>query len=152
MSSTPFAVEIGVDKRLRQLVLASGIFLGVAGAVVILMINLAWQWRLAILALWVADCLWTCRRQVLTEGRCDAIRLDASGRVYARQSGGQLLALELLSGSLITSHFAWLRLEFADGSRRDELWLACREPAVAWHRLQLLWQQSRECIGQSRRA
>ena len=152
MSSTPFAVEIGVDRRLRQLVLGSGILLGLAGAVVILTMNLAWQWRLSIFALWVADCLWTCRRHVLTRGRCDAIRLDATGRVYARQPGGRLLAIELLSGSLVTAHFAWLRFGFADGSRRDELWLACRESAVAWHRLQLLWQQSRECFGQSRRA
>lgn len=152
MSSPVFSIEIQIDRRLRQLVMACGITLFAAGAWLLAGSDLPIVWRALLLASWFADCLWTLRRLRRGAQRLTAVRLDSTGSIIGRGPEGRSERLRLASGSMVMQRFAWLRLEFDDGSQAAEMLLARRAGDASWHGLQLLWQQCRDSFGQSSRA
>ena len=72
--------------------------------------------------------------------RCARIRLHHEGSIQAFAGDGHCVAAVLCAGSVVTTRFAWLRIEFPQG-RRGGLLLrrkACRNED--WRRLQVIWR------------
>ena len=91
---------------------------------------------------WIADTLLELKRQARGHIRIRRLMLDPQGNMVGHDSFGKELKIQILKGSVVLRHWAWLRLGFADGSyyvefirRRD-----CR--LATWRRLQLIWRHA----------
>ncbi len=72
--------------------------------------------------------------------RCARIRLNHDGSVQVWSRNGRCVAATLAAGSVVTSGFAWLRIELT-GDRNCRLLLR-RNAAQSkdWRRLQVIWR------------
>ena len=152
MSSPVFAIRIHADPRLRQLVQLTGLLFCAAGCAAIGCMDLSWSWRTVCIAAWIGDCGRTLYRHQRAARRVAVIRIDAEGGISGRAADGTAVRLRLMTGSVVLSKIAWLRLRLDDGSEFAQLLAARRIQIEAWHGLQLIWQQCRESFGQSCRA
>jgi len=152
VSSRAFEVKLQADPIMRLAVLLAGATAGIAGVLLIVSFGLPWEWRVAATLIWLADCAWQLVRQVLGARQVTGFRLDSGGRLATICATGRERPARLLTGSLVLKNVAWFRVGLADGRSYGELLLAARTDPVSWHRLQLLWNQSREAFGQSVRA
>jgi len=146
MSSSEFEVDLQVDPRCRQLVLASGCVLAAAGAIVIAGINLPAAVRAILLLLWIVDSLRECRNYLAGLQRIRGFRLSASGHIQVLSATGAETA-RLETGTMVMPAVAWIRVILADGTRHGELLTERRAQCRSWHRLQLVWRLRREAFG-----
>lgn len=150
MSSDRFAAELATSKAARGL-LGGGAWAALAaGAVLIAALPVAPAWAAALLLAWSAASLLELRAARKCEARIERFRLYADGRLEGVSHDGTIQALELLSGSMVLSHFAWLRVRFTDGTRYGELLLAACGRADDWRRLRLIWRQRSSAFGRPR--
>lgn len=91
---------------------------------------------------WIADTLRELSRQASGHIRIRRLQLDPQGKMIGHDSFGKEYKLQILKGSVVLHHWAWLRLGFDDGlyyvefiRRRD-----CRAPT--WRRLHLIWRHA----------
>ena len=70
--------------------------------------------------------------------RVGRITLDARGNIAGTAPDGRALSLTLLSGSVVLSRLAVLRVQFADVSDYVELLRGDRAADLEWQRLQLI--------------
>lgn len=152
MSLPVFEVKLQADPGLRRVVLVSGVLAMIAGLVLLMDLDIAFGWRAALCALWVADGLRELKNMANGSRRIAAIRFDADGGMTSVNRDGRTEPVRLLSGSLILPKIAWLRMRLPDGSRHAELLVASRCETEAWHGFQLIWQQCREAFGHTLRA
>jgi hypothetical protein len=75
------------------------------------------------------------------------IVLYQDGSVIVVYRSGLVLSAALSPGTVVTSHFAWLRLKLRNGTTSAEFLRRKTVKAVDWHRLQLIWAQGRPFIG-----
>ena len=140
MPSTAYSAELDPDRRLRQLVLASGTVLAALGLLLLLTMNLpAWLRAVASVAWSLASALEIVRLR-RSYRRYQRFRFDASGSWQVRDTAGDWHAAELLTGSVLLQRLGWLRLRIAGGVTLVEL---CRGDARTnrdWRRLQVLWR------------
>ena len=148
MSYSEFEVDLQVDARCRQLVLASSWMLAAGGALIIASVTLPIGLRISLLLLWIVESLRETRHYLAGMARVHGIRLSASGCVQVLSATGQAETAELDTGTMVERHFAWIRIRLADGSRHGELLVASRANSGSWHRLQLVWQLCRQAFGQ----
>ena len=147
MSSSEFEVDLPVDPRFRQLVLASGCVLAVAGAVIVVSINLPAALRGVLLLLWLIECCREIRNYLAGIRRIHGFRLSASGRVQVLSRSGGTEAAELETGTMVLPAAAWIRVRLADGFRHGELLAKRGTKSRSWHGLQLVWRLCREAFG-----
>ena len=147
MSLPDFEVELTPERSNRRLVFGSGSLAMMTGLILILHLDLSVQWRGIISLVWIADCL----RELtaLARGMCRVrkLRLDSAGGLRSVSAEGRAERLTLRTGSMVFAGFAWLRVEFPDGSRHAELLTRASAQSEAWHGLQLIWQQCRDSFG-----
>ena len=147
MSSTVFEVVLRPDPALRLLVQLTGIVLLMAGIFLVVLLPVAPFWRFVLSAIWVADCLRELRNLRLGRARVRSIVLDSRGLVAGIDCVGDRHELTLQTGCMVLPKLAWLRVKSSAGICHGELFTRRYAGAQTWHRLQLLWHQSREVFG-----
>jgi len=147
MSSTAFEVVLRPDPTLRRLVFGSGIATMTVGIILVTQLHIPSPWRGVIGAIWFADSLRELRNLRLGAARVSAVTLNSAGNIAAIDFDGDSHELTLLTGSMVLPGLAWFRVQFTSGRRYAELFSRKRAGPEIWHRLQLLWQQSREVFG-----
>ena len=147
MSSSEFEVDLQVDPRCRQLVLASGCVLAAGGVVVIAGINLPAAVRGMLILLWIFESLREIRNYLAGLRRIRGFRLSTAGSVQVLARTGGAEVAELDTGTMVLPALAWIRVRLADGTRHGELLTERRVETRAWHRLQLVWRLCREAFG-----
>ena len=141
MSSTPYFTDLEPDAVSRNIVLAAGAGALLCGALAIAMVPAAVPWKTLGLLAWIgvgSRDLW-----LIASGykRCARIRLHHEGSIQAFSSDGRCAAATLCAGSVVTSGFAWLRVELAGGRRCGLLLRRKAAKNKAWRRLQVIWRQ-----------
>ena len=127
--------------------MGSGVVLMLAGN--LLLSNMEWPltWRAVLSAIWILDCGITLRRLATGWAHVSLIMFDSDGGVRTKNSMGETIERTLQSGSFVLARIAWFRLKDGRGGVYSGLFIQCRMDADDWHRLQLLWQQSRQVFG-----
>lgn len=140
MSSPVYSTELRTEPLLRRIVLLTGLLFVITGLIVILMMPLAFGWRIAAGGSWV---LFGLREVIIIRNAYAAyfrLRLDSAGKLELVITNGANKAATLLAGSVVLAGVAWLRIESADGLRCAELLRGnCRENKQ-WRRLQVIWR------------
>ena len=143
MSLAVFKTELLPSPGLRKIVLIGGVVALLAGAVIILYLPVPLVLRCTVCMLWFVDCGRELMALARGAARISALQLDANGDIFAIGPNGRSEYLVLLSGSVVLSRLAWLRLRFADGSTYAELMTGDPLRDRHWQRLQLIWHISR---------
>jgi len=107
--------------------------------------GLDWPWSALLCAVWSMDCVRGLTYVHSSKCRLTGIRVTADGMIELLGQDADCKpagSAQLLAGSVVGSHFAWLKLAAADGTRHALFFRAADDP-FAWHRLALLWQLSR---------
>ena len=118
------------------------------GIGLILFMPLATRWRFLLIVAWVGESCRELRALVRGAARLRSIRLDSEGHVSGRNKEGRNEVLTLLTGSIVLSRVAWLRVRFPDGGRYAELVWGDPARDLEWQRLQLIWRHNRTAFGQ----
>ena len=118
------------------------------GIGLILFMPLATRWRFLLIVAWVGESCRELRALVRGAARVRRIRLDAEGNVSGQKPDGRNEVLTLLTGSIVLSRVAWLRVRFPDGGRYAELVWGDPARDLEWQRLQLIWRHNRTAFGQ----
>ena len=97
----------------------------------------------AILALaWIADSLRDLGRQARCHARVRRLMLDSHGSACSQDCRGKQYKTQILKGSVVVRHWAWLRLGFDDGLHYVE-WFSSRHCSPqTWRRLQMMWRHA----------
>ena len=143
MSLAVFKTELVPSPALRKFVLLSAAVAMLTGTAIIMHLPLSLTLRGVLCSIWILDCSGELKRLRRGSARICRLQLDANGDIFATGPGGRSEYLELLSGSVVLSRLAWLRLRFPDGSVAAELLAGDPRRDPRWHRLQLIWQQNR---------
>lgn len=141
MSSTKFACDLEVSRRLRRVLVAGAVLASLAGGLLVLSLPAPAALRAALVLLYSASCgleLRDLRRGMV---RIDRIRITSAGRIEGSAPDGERVPLELLSGSLVLSRGAWFRLRFPDGTVSGEWLVPACTGSEQWRMLQLIWRQ-----------
>jgi len=147
MSSTVFEVVLRPDPTLRRVVFWSGVVLSSTGIILIALLQVSPFWRVIFSSIWLADCWRELGNLGTGAARMRSLVLDSRGFVAAIDRDGDRDELALLTGSMVLPGLAWIRVRFSSGKCHAELFTQqCAGPET-WHRLQLLWHQSREAFG-----
>ncbi|MDA0679362.1 MAG: hypothetical protein O3A13_07215 [Proteobacteria bacterium] len=147
MSSIKFEVKLRPDPAIQRLVLGTGIAATIGGVMLITELPISLLWRFALVVIWLGDGLRELRNLHVGAGRVRTLILDSAGNVSALDFEGNAHELRLLTGSMVLPALAWFRLKFESGPCHCLLLIRYRTEPDAWHRLQLLWLQSREFFG-----
>jgi hypothetical protein len=147
LSSRGFEVELVPASRLRRALLAISGGAGLSGTLLVLGLPLRPELVLVLVFLWLVRCLFEIRLQARGASRIDRIRIYPTGSIEGLSRTGTVESLSLLSGSVVVSRVAWLRLGFEDGLQYGELLTGnpCRDEQ--WRRLQLIWRQHAAAFG-----
>ncbi len=120
----------------------SGWLLLLAGLAIIGHLHAPVEVTVVIAFAWIVDTLRELRRQACGHTRVRHLKLDPQGKMIGHDSFGKEEKIQILKGSVVLRHWAWLRLGFDDGAyyvefirRRD-----CR--SATWRRLHLLWRHA----------
>lgn len=143
MSLAVFKTELVPSPALRKTVLLSAVAALLVGTVIIMQLPISLTLRGVLCSIWLLDCAGGLSRLRRGRARICHLHLDANGDIFATGPGGHSEYLELLSGSIVLSRLAWLRLRFPDGSVAAELLAGDPRRDPNWHGLQLIWQQNR---------
>ena len=144
MSSSTYSAEISPHKRLRQVVLLSGIVMSLIGVVVILVLPISVAGRAVAVVGWF---FWS-GRELLTYwrayGRWRAYRLFADGeaRVFGREESRPV---KLMPGSIVLTEVAWLRLQAENGDKWGELVEGHHRKSEDWRRFQVIFRHLNTC-------
>lgn len=140
MPSTRYYSELQVDPTLRGVVVASAWSTAALGGVAIFCMDLDICWRGVAASLWtLAAAREVC---VITLGykRYQRLRIYETGEVDLQRSDGQWCSAKLLSGSVVLSRIAWLRLAPEGGGHHAELLRGGSAESDAWRRFQVIWR------------
>ena len=120
---------------------SGGLFL-LAGLAIILHLQVAIIMKVILAVAWTADCMRGLARQGKGNARVRRLLINVHGAVEGRDFRGKSHELQLLKGSAVLQHCAWLRLRFADGLHYVELVSSFDCPESTWRRLQLIWRHA----------
>lgn len=108
--------------------------------------------KLLVAGLWLVQSLLEIAGQLRGMSRIDRIRMTSAGSIEGLSGNGTKEPLTLLSGSVVLSSVAWLRLEFGDGLQYGELLAGNSRLDEQWRRLQLIWRQQPAVFGRPQRS
>jgi len=110
----------------------------------------AWL-RLGLVMLWLLGNAWEISRLSRGGERVKEIRLGpGSATVVNRQ--GREDPVQIMSGSIVMSRLAWLRIRLPDGLICGELVRGDSGSSQQWRHLQILWRQGPGSFGQTAEA
>jgi len=110
------------------------------GLVLILTLPVTWLGRAVAACVWLLVNARQMRRLSNGHKQCQRIRIGHTGEVEVTTTDGCCLPATLVSGSVVLSRAAWIRLESDDGRRFAELLYARRPQNEQWRRLQVIWR------------
>lgn len=145
-SSTGFVAELVPKCRVRKLLLLWSASATAAGLVMIAALPLLPQLEALFGLLWLWRGILRYRHQQLGMRRLERLRLRP-GSLEGLSPGGESQPLELLSGSVVLSRIAWLRLRFPHGPGFGELLTMDARAKDDWRRFQLIWRQQGPVFG-----
>lgn len=151
MSSKRFVAVLKPDRRFRRLLAIAACGALLTGFALLIRLPIAPWARLGLALLWLLGNVWDIGKLSRGAGRLREIRLgNGSASVVDRQ--GREHVAEIMSGSVVTSHLAWLRLRLPDGLICRELLCGDAETNRHWRHLQILWRQPRGSFGHTAEA
>ena len=116
------------------------------GLVLLIRLPVSASLRLALSVLWLIGSIRELGRQVRGVHRVKTIRLQAGEATVIDRQGRQA-PVQIMSGSIVLSRLAWLRLKLADGLIYGELLHGDPTGCVQWRHLQILWRQGSGSFG-----
>jgi len=147
LSSAKFETVLVPASRVRNTLLGASAACTATGALLILGLPLRPVVKLTMLGLWLYRGSCELRNRLRGMSRLDRIRIEPSGRVTADRGTGAREPLVLLSGSVVLTRMAWLRVRFPDGLQYGEMLLGNAGRDEQWRRLQLIWRQGMPAFG-----
>ena len=107
----------------------------------IILLPIAVFWRVVIAVTWLA--VNGRKMSLIARGhkRCRCIRIMERCQIAVMSPHGTWSPATLAAGSIVLSHYAWLRIELDDGLRYGELLRGCCRENQQWRRLQVIWRQ-----------
>ncbi len=125
---------------MRVVVVAGAVSTAALGVIAILAMNADIRWRSVAALLWTLSAV----RElcVITHGykRFRRLRIYATGEVDLQGSDGKWCSAKILSGSVVLSRIAWLRLAPERGGHCAELVRGRSSESDAWRRFQVIWR------------
>jgi hypothetical protein len=97
-------------------------------------------WRVASSTPWLFFCGHELRVIRTAYLRYTSIRIDANGGVRLETCDGEFEVADLLSGSVLLDHYAWLRFKTQKGAVFGELLRGNSRENQQWRRLQVIWR------------
>lgn len=152
MSSAGFETVLAPATTLRRAVLIFAAGATLLGAVLVAGLPLLPWLKLLVACLWLLLGLFEMASQLRGMSRIDRIRMSSAGSIEGLSRNGMEEPLTLLSGSVVLSRVAWLRLEFGDGLQYGELLAGNSRLDEQWRRLQLIWRQHAAVFGGPQRS
>ena len=140
MSSTAYSAAFKPDPRLRRLVAASGLLLGIAGVLVILLLPTDLWMRLAACIVWVATSAREHRQLQRGWADCRALRFTANGDLTVLGADQTWRTAHRETGSVLLRKFGWIRLRDHRGVVFGELLSGDDRVSPDWRRLQVIWR------------
>jgi len=144
MSSSTYSAEIRPHKRLRRIVLLSGLIFSLIGVIVIVLLPISVAGKAIAAAGWFC---WT-GRELLTYwqvyGRWNGYSLSADAEVRVFGSGENCTA-KVLPGSIVLAEVAWLRLQAENGDKWGELLAGNHRKSEEWRRFQVIFRHLNTC-------
>jgi hypothetical protein len=125
----------------------AGVSALISGILIIIELKLHPLWRCVAGVIWILDCHLELRRISAGSSWLRQLTLDSAGGVMALDAAGDNVSLTLRSGSIVLPELAWLRVADDEGRMFTGLFARRRTDSPQWHRLQLLWHQSRGAFG-----
>ena len=147
MSSREFETVLVPRACLRRALLAVSGCACLSGTLLLLGLPLRPELKFVLVCLWLVRCLLELRSQVRGGSRIDRIRICPTGCLEGLSGSESSESLTLLSGSVVLSRVAWLRLRFGDGLQYGELLTGNPRRDEQWRRLQLNWRQNAATFG-----
>jgi len=144
MLSSTYSAEIRLDRRLRRVVLISGLGLALTGAGLILLLPLGLPARLLAFLGWFC---WS-GRELLTYwrayGRWSVCKLAADGEIelIGRE---ECCTATVAPGSIVLSEVAWLRIRAENGDIWGELVAGKQRESKDWRRFQVIFRHLNTC-------
>jgi hypothetical protein len=148
----PYAVQIEPDRRLRAVVVVCGFALQTLGIALLAGLALGLLPKLLLLASWIGFAGHELWRQWQGYTCIAHISIHDDGSLDGVDHRGAVSPLQILGGSFVLSHVAWLRLQFADGRHYGELICGNADANAGWHGLQLSWVQHGRRFGRVERS
>ena len=140
MSSTAYFAEFKPDPHLRRLVAASGVLLGIAGVLVILLLPTDLWMRLAACVVWVVTSAREHRQLQRGWADCRALRFTANGELMVLGADQTWRAARQETGSVLLRKLGWIRLRDHRGVVFGELLSGDDRASPDWRRLQVIWR------------
>ena len=140
MSSTAYFAEFKPDPHLRRLVAASGVLLGIAGVLVILLLPTDLWMRLAACVIWVVTSAREHRQLQRGWADCRALRFTANGELMVLGADQTWRAARQETGSVLLRKLGWIRLRDHRGVVFGELLSGDDRASPDWRRLQVIWR------------
>ena len=140
MSSTAYFAEFKPDPHLRRLVAASGVLLGIAGVLVILLLPTDLWMRLAACVIWVLTSAREHRQLQRGWADCRALRFTANGELTVLGADQTWRAARQETGSVLLRKLGWIRLRDHRGVVFGELLSGDDRASPDWRRLQVIWR------------
>lgn len=140
MSSTAYFAEFKPDPHLRRLVAASGVLLGIAGVLVILLLPTDLWMRLAACVIWVVTSAREHRQLQRGWADCRALRFTANGELTVLGADQTWRAARQETGSVLLRKLGWIRLRDHRGVVFGELLSGDDRASPDWRRLQVIWR------------
>ena len=140
MSSTAYFAEFKPDPHLRRLVAASGVLLGIAGVLVILLLPTDLWMRLAACVIWVVTSVREHRQLQRGWADCRALRFTANGELMVLGADQTWRAARQETGSVLLRKLGWIRLRDHRGVVFGELLSGDDRASPDWRRLQVIWR------------
>lgn len=140
MSSTAYFAEFKPDPHLRRLVAASGVLLGIAGVLVILLLPTDLWMRLAACVIWVLTSAREHRQLQRGWADCRALRFTANGELTVLGADQTWRAARRETGSVLLRKLGWIRLRDHRGVVFGELLSGDDRASPDWRRLQVIWR------------
>jgi len=140
VSSKAYSAHLTPEPWLRSVVITSGRLLFAAGLVLILTLELSVAIRAAGSLLWLFVGKLELGRVQSGFDDCMAVRIHADGRIEALNANSEWQSCKLLSGSIVLSNLAWLRLQPSSGPALAEPFHGNVRHSQDWRRLQVIWR------------
>lgn len=147
--SREFSAELAPDRRLRKLVMLSAMVFTIGGVALIIFMPLPVLLRGLLSICWFLYCTRELYIRSVAASEVRKIGLNNCGEMWISDRVGKVVPVELLAGTVVIEHMAWLRFRFADGRKYAELLSGDSRKDTQWHRFQLIWQQSRQMFARA---
>lgn len=145
MSSQTYSTSLTPEPQLRRVVLVSGASLAVVGVIAIATLPLE-AWQRALLGIgWLIHGGGELVRLRAVYRRLTAYRLTADGGIEVFSDSGRPLCGRILSGTVVLSRVAWLRVRLDDGCRSSELVRGNSRESQQWRRFQVIFRHLGAC-------